>query len=900
FQESGSAIPGVPIDAPLTVKQHFQQQRKQQKNRARREAKKQASLAVGLAPLQAGSTVTVDSTTNAVNSNEAQDPLPSRALSEPTFSQQPNLQQNRPTPSRSAERELLRSTNMKVDPRLLGSVESEECGPMYGEAQTVREPSIGDANCMSVKPPTNVTNSPLESSLRSSLLDSSLESYEAPFQISDPQRKYFDALAQGACIRPYGSFSSMYSTMDGIDRQSDPNSGASEQSHAESDATSFDQGVEKLDTETDERFLSWLYCENEHAEDDNAEYTRVLEEIEKDECYPHKVEGDNQILDFGASASMPSTTQTESYGRMELDPSHPLASDCIVGEYASLPPTMPPRNPVPENYGTSDFESDLDLDLIPTGEDEETLYGRLLDVLVRDIKLLTYNNAALVDEVSRLNYAILIASEERKVLARRSCHHDRNRIRRLQTANKRKSDAQRRQQEQLTIAETQENIAQIKAKMAKTIASPQKAKTAVVGGTPRVALDVAAIKRNGEAGQRERPVEEKMQSKKAKRKAGSSKGQRRRPDPYRAERESGGSLSDAKRARSELERPSTEDDLAAYPSAATPASVGPPSTSRKSTRTPAVCAETADEQGRRSSETVNTFDCEQEPYQDDEQASVSGGANDKDGGRGTTAEPKNFPGECPVPDVTAENEDVEPPSSEGMDDGTSQALRRRSGRPPARAASAAAQTLLAAELAAADEGASSPKRGSRSRSNTNDTPSRPVKRRSTQGQSDDSLPVEEQLTVDVLDDSVMSYESVVEGEFDADTRNEAGIEDAAPIGDAVEFDGVPAKTNQRPRSVRKSARAVSRQSGADSTEGSGAMLGRESRSPSHEEEDEKSGESVARATRPGSHQGFRAYAMLGGHARVQDGLVRQHLLCADARPPEPEFHLVLTDRFSLL
>lgn len=51
----------------------------------------------------------------------------------------------------------------------------------------------------------------------------------------------------------------MYSTMDGIDRQSDPNSGASEQSHAESDATSFDQGVEKLDTETDERFLSWLY-----------------------------------------------------------------------------------------------------------------------------------------------------------------------------------------------------------------------------------------------------------------------------------------------------------------------------------------------------------------------------------------------------------------------------------------------------------------------------------------------------------------------------------------------------------------------------------------------------------------------------------------------------------------
>lgn len=38
----------------------------------------------------------------------------------------------------------------------------------------------------------------------------------------------------------------------------------------------------------------------------------------------------------------------------------------------------------------NDYESDLDLDMMPIGEDEETMYGRLLDVLVRDIKLLTY------------------------------------------------------------------------------------------------------------------------------------------------------------------------------------------------------------------------------------------------------------------------------------------------------------------------------------------------------------------------------------------------------------------------------------------------------------------------------------------------------------------------------
>ncbi|ETN68542.1 hypothetical protein NECAME_15763, partial [Necator americanus] len=264
-----------------------------------------------------------------------------------------------------------------------------------------------------------------------------------------------------------------------------------DQNHVDADPNSFDQGVEKLETETDDRFLNWLYCENEHAEDDNAEYTRVLEEIEKDECYPLKMEGDNQLQDFGFAGCPSSSVQTEGVRKVELDPSHPLASDCVVGEYASLPPTMPPREPVPEGYAMNDYDSELDLDMMPIGEDEETMYGRLLDVLVRDIKLLTYNNAALVDEVSRLNYAIIIASEERKysttqlfmkqtkrqiyrVLARRSCHHDRNRIRRLQTANKRKSDAQRRQQEQVTLAETQENIAQIKAKMAKTIMSPQK------------------------------------------------------------------------------------------------------------------------------------------------------------------------------------------------------------------------------------------------------------------------------------------------------------------------------------------------------------------------------------------------------------------------------------------
>lgn len=94
--------------------------------------------------------------------------------------------------------------------------------------------------------------------------------------------------------------------------------------------------------------LFQLQCENEHAEDDNAEYTRVLEEIERDECYPLKLEGDSQAQDFGIAGCPTSNVQTEGVRKVEMDPSHPLSSDCIVGEYASLPPTMPPREPVPE------------------------------------------------------------------------------------------------------------------------------------------------------------------------------------------------------------------------------------------------------------------------------------------------------------------------------------------------------------------------------------------------------------------------------------------------------------------------------------------------------------------------------------------------------------------------
>ncbi|KHJ87100.1 hypothetical protein OESDEN_13131 [Oesophagostomum dentatum] len=429
------------------------------------------------------------------NDIQQQVPYPSMGLPDPNL-----LHSQQSIPAMDG---LPSDISVKTEPKLLGSFKPDDYDRMFCATTSALPPVTSNTGGY---PTRTLSESVLESSLRTN----SAESYESLFQLADmgsSERRPFD----------------IYGTVDGLDLQNMHNdnglvdmNGSLDQNHVDADPASFDAGVEKLETETDDRFLNWLYCENEHAEDDNAEYTRVLEEIERDACYPVKMEGDNQGQDFGMSGCPSSSVTSEAYGKAELDPSHPLSSDCVVGEYASLPPTMPPREPVPEGYVMNDYESDLDLDMLPIGEDEETMYGRLLDVLVRDIKLLAYNNAALVDEVSRLNYAILIASEERKILARRSCHHDRNRIRRLQTANKRKSDAQKRQQEQLTLAETQENIAQIKAKMAKSIASPQKAKPTTSSSNSRPTLDVAAIKRSVEAEQR--ALDDRVPSKKSKRK----------------------------------------------------------------------------------------------------------------------------------------------------------------------------------------------------------------------------------------------------------------------------------------------------------------------------------------------------------------------------------------------
>ncbi|WKX93530.1 hypothetical protein Q1695_011085 [Nippostrongylus brasiliensis] len=848
YKEGSSVIPGVPVDAPLTVKQHFQQQRKQEKNRARREAKKQASLASSLmvTTLQSSNSGSKDVLSDEQD-NKYERQEPTRALSEPTFSHQPiHVQQMRPSTSRRADQELLHNTNMKIDPRLLGSLESEDG-------------SIGQSESI---PPVNMIADPgrypgqrqqlnsdgvvAEDSLRSRQLEPSIEPYDALFQNNDVRLSEAGRLSEypphSSAVGSYCSPMTTYPTMEGPGMQYDENGGGVlEQSHCDSDPSSFDQGVEKLDTETDERFLSWLYCENEHAEDDNAEYTRVLEEIEKDECYPHKTELDNQFPDFGLPTSMASGGHMDN--KMPLDPSHPLASDCVVGQYASLPPTVPPREPVPEGYQTSDFESDLDLDVLPIGEDEETLYGRLLDVLVRDIKLLTYNNAALVDEVSRLNYAILIASEERKVLARRSCHHDRNRIRRLQTANKRKSDAQRRQQEQLTIAETQENIAQIKAKMARTLPSPQKVKPIVTSAMTRPTLDVAAIKRSVEAEQR--ALEETSPPlKKPKRKSG-SRSQRRR-----SEKDSKGSQNShgAKRGRFESDRLSLTEEGSMSPEPTSGSTADTP------TRRPRMSSvEASDEPSRRRRPSRQQNSSQESAGAGEEPLDQSYLVNE-DVGHGSL-DGEELPDQAQAGDPPVADEGEQPTSE--PKEGESHTWRRRSGRPPARAASAAAQTLLAAELAGNTEEtqAYSPKRTVRSRPSTSESPSaRSTKRKSAQpGQAptEDSIPVEEQLTIEILEDSEPSFETslTTKAYQDSDSKADAADDEELPIGDTPDAESTPLRAGgQRLRSIRRSSRTVSRQSGGE-TEGS-EVASRSSSSPAHEEATEpKPDETATRTTR---------------------------------------------------
>uniref|UniRef100_A0AC34FVR9 Uncharacterized protein n=1 Tax=Panagrolaimus sp. ES5 TaxID=591445 RepID=A0AC34FVR9_9BILA len=77
--------------------------------------------------------------------------------------------------------------------------------------------------------------------------------------------------------------------------------------------------------------------------------------------------------------------------------------------------------------------------------------------LQRTIRSLILKNSALADETSRLFYRIKTVTEERKLLAKRVQHYERNRIRRIQSQKKKKAKAEAQQAQMFVQQENQES-----------------------------------------------------------------------------------------------------------------------------------------------------------------------------------------------------------------------------------------------------------------------------------------------------------------------------------------------------------------------------------------------------------------------------------------------------------
>ncbi|PIO59235.1 hypothetical protein TELCIR_19308 [Teladorsagia circumcincta] len=384
--------------------------------------------------------------------------------------------------------------------------------------------------------------------------------------------------------------------------------------------------------------------------------------------------------------------------------------------------------------------------------------------------------------------------------------------------------------------------------MAKTIVSPQKTRPSPSTAAPRPALDVAAIKRSVEAEQR--AFEEKMPSKKSKRRVGGSKVQRKRPESTRPERDSVTTLSSSSSKRGKLEAQeahTTEQVAASFENVISTSSTEAAPSPHTSARAYVSGSETVEEQNplRRNSGQLT--------QEGDSEENIEGGA--------AMARSVERCDEVPVAEQSGDGHDFETasgecevPSDEGDDE--SQSWRRRAGRPPARAASAAAQSLLAAELAASEDVPTySSVRAVRSRSNTSDPPSsRPAKRRAgTQSDQLEHIQSEEPyplggLTVDIMDESLVSQESSLQGDLDLEPKGEIADDEITSIGDATEPDDISSKAAQRLRPIRRSVRSSSRQSGGETADGS-EVFRRASASPPHQGAEEKSEEPVARTTR---------------------------------------------------
>uniref|UniRef100_A0A915DBD0 Uncharacterized protein n=1 Tax=Ditylenchus dipsaci TaxID=166011 RepID=A0A915DBD0_9BILA len=88
--------------------------------------------------------------------------------------------------------------------------------------------------------------------------------------------------------------------------------------------------------------------------------------------------------------------------------------------------------------------NDVQLAAVRQKDVEFRKYSIKLYHLQRTIKALVYKNGALSDELARLNQRIYTVTEERKMLAKRLQHHERNRIRRIQTQHRKAAAAARK------------------------------------------------------------------------------------------------------------------------------------------------------------------------------------------------------------------------------------------------------------------------------------------------------------------------------------------------------------------------------------------------------------------------------------------------------------------------
>ncbi|CAG9533334.1 unnamed protein product [Cercopithifilaria johnstoni] len=108
-------------------------------------------------------------------------------------------------------------------------------------------------------------------------------------------------------------------------------------------------------------------------------------------------------------------------------------SDLVTG------PPIPPGNGNHLSESIREVMAQVDDDVL--NYTREAQYIRKLYFMKRLVESLVIKNGALCDEVSRLNQRIRTVMEERRVLAKRLQHHERNRIRRIQTKLKKQAAA---------------------------------------------------------------------------------------------------------------------------------------------------------------------------------------------------------------------------------------------------------------------------------------------------------------------------------------------------------------------------------------------------------------------------------------------------------------------------